>query len=616
MKSETLLKMKRALYGAFSSLLLFSSLAQAQWTPVGGAGISPGGLSNWQHLEISDDDTLYVSFNDEGLTGGQGTVMKYNGTSWVSVGTPGFTPGISHHSNFCLGPADTVYYSFADGNNMSKAAVMMFNGTTWSSMGTGISGGECQYSNIKVNSAGVPHLVYIDNGSNSGSLYAKKWNGTAWVDMTSAAGPVAWGSCSYATAAFGPNDTLYVACKEGTGMVTVKKFDGSNWVNVGTSFLSMPFGSAYDVYLKFNHAGVPYVTYWNPAPMGPKASVQRFNGVSWVDVGLPSFNSGIAQFTSIDFDPNDTIYVAYTDATTGMAPEVMKFNGTTWVPVGSFTPGAQAAHLSLALDGIGNPYVAFYDNVSAGKTTVMKYGLCAAPVITDLFPADSVICKGDTMTLTVTGSLNDATTWYWYTGSCNGTLADSGTTITIHPSDTITYYVRGGGGCVVSGPCVAVNVFVPDVVAPSITAAGALLTSSAGTGNQWNLSGAPITGATGNTFTATVDGWYSVTVTSGSCSATSDSVFVVVSDVSDPSRGAYASVYPVPAQDLLHVDFAAGTANTRDWSLRLTDNTGRIIHAAQGLDQKNIIDMKHLAPGFYFITLSGEGKQQVLKINK
>ncbi len=55
----------------------------------------------------------------------------------------------------------------------------------------------------------------------------------------------------------------------------------------------------------------------------------------------------------------------------------------------------------------------------------------------------------------------------------------------------------------------------------TISAAGAVLTSSATSGNQWYLNGVIIGGATAQTYTATQAGSYTVMVTSGACSSTS-----------------------------------------------------------------------------------------------
>lgn len=52
------------------------------------------------------------------------------------------------------------------------------------------------------------------------------------------------------------------------------------------------------------------------------------------------------------------------------------------------------------------------------------------------------------------GNLNDATDWQWYEGGCGTTSIGSGISITVSPATTVTYYVRGEGGCILTpGTC-------------------------------------------------------------------------------------------------------------------------------------------------------------------
>lgn len=71
------------------------------------------------------------------------------------------------------------------------------------------------------------------------------------------------------------------------------------------------------------------------------------------------------------------------------------------------------------------------------------------------------ICNGGSTTLNVSsGSLNDATDWEWYSTSCGSNSLGAGTSITVNPSATTSYYVRGEGGCVSPGACTEVMVQV------------------------------------------------------------------------------------------------------------------------------------------------------------
>ncbi len=88
---------------------------------------------------------------------------------------------------------------------------------------------------------------------------------------------------------------------------------------------------------------------------------------------------------------------------------------------------------------------------------------CNAPVITAVSGAGTY-CPGSEATLTLTGTLNDATTWNWYTASCGGQSVGTGTSIKVKVDKTTTYYVRGTGGCVgATATCTTVVVKYDDV---------------------------------------------------------------------------------------------------------------------------------------------------------
>jgi len=60
----------------------------------------------------------------------------------------------------------------------------------------------------------------------------------------------------------------------------------------------------------------------------------------------------------------------------------------------------------------------------------------------------STILPGGSVMLTVNGgSLGTGASWKWYSGSCGGTLVGTGTSITVSPSATTTYFVRAEGTC-------------------------------------------------------------------------------------------------------------------------------------------------------------------------
>lgn len=627
--------MKKTIPGLLSktalALAFMTQTASAQsWQPVGTPGFSPSGsgVCNWQSILINNDNEVYVAFNDEGqgLSNGQGTVMKFDGTTWQSIGTPGFTPGFAHHSSFALGTGDTIYYAFADGtaSGFSRASVMRYDGTSWTNIGTNITTGECQYSNIKVTSDGSVYFASIDNSFANGGVVVKKYaGGTTWNTV----GPnptVSTAGASYTSLTLDDNDTLYIAYQdkgEAPGKVRVKKFNGTDWVNVGTPIMSVTGAGAIpamDVHIAFNNKDEVYVAYSHGFQGPPRSSVHKFDGTDWALVGPAQFASGpfeTSLFNKLAFDSDGAPYLVYQHGGLGNKASVMKWDGVGWVNIGlpGFSPNV-TAHNGIAIDGNNNPYVVYFDQGNGNKTTVMKYTVCEAPVITSVSASDTTVCSSDSVLLTVTGTLNGASTWQWYAGSCGSAIIGSGTNFYVTPEDTTTYYVRGMGECVISGGCasITINVIAPK---PTITANGNLLTSSAASGNQWYVNSAPIAGATGQQHTATLNGWYYVTVTQGNCTSQSDSVLIEGNSITENILKHKVSLYPTPFDQKLNLNFDNATPGLNTWQLYITDNLGRVHYQQKGLKQNNALDLGHLSQGLYFLNITTqEGENVVFKI--
>lgn len=95
---------------------------------------------------------------------------------------------------------------------------------------------------------------------------------------------------------------------------------------------------------------------------------------------------------------------------------------------------------------------------------------CTDPTVPTVTVSAAGSCPGGNRTLTISGTLNDATAWHVYTSSCGGTSVGSTATgsFTVSPTSNTTYYVRGEGGCVTPGSCGSVSVTVPaDNTAPT-----------------------------------------------------------------------------------------------------------------------------------------------------
>ena len=173
------------------------------------------------------------------------------------------------------------------------------------------------------------------------------------------------------------------------------------------------------------------------------------------------------------------------------------------------------------------------------------------------------ICAGQSTTLTAVGG--NAST-QWYTGSCGGTLVGTGTSITVTPGSTTTYYVRNAASaCVPASACIPVTVTVnPSPTMTSInstsicsgTTLNLPLTSDFGTSYSWvaannpNTSGESTSAQSSSTINNTIINntaiaqtvVYTVTPSASGCAGPPQTVNVTVNPGTPPTFNAVAPI--------------------------------------------------------------------------
>lgn len=239
---------------------------------------------------------------------------------------------------------------------------------------------------------------------------------------------------------------------------------------------------------------------------------------------------------------------------------------------------------------------------------------CNDPSVPTISGATS-FCAGSSTTLSIgSGSLNDATDWEWYSGSCGGTSVGSGTSINV--SAPGTYFVRGEGGCVTGGTCQSVTVTQTTVNTATTLFEGVLTANQNGATYQWvdcNNGNADVPGETAQNFVPAVNGSYAVEVTISGCTATSSCVaynVVGLGELSDLN----IVLYPNPTSGTITVDF--GTETAIDY-LNVTDVTGRLVREERAFTTSALsIDLSRESKGVYFLNVQSGSELQTLKITK
>lgn len=242
----------------------------------------------------------------------------------------------------------------------------------------------------------------------------------------------------------------------------------------------------------------------------------------------------------------------------------------------------------------------------------------AAP--TASFTANNTsICAGSTVTYTATATGASSYSWTFPGGNpSSSTVANP----------TVTYANGGNYNAtlVVNGSCSGQNAtstqnnYITVTTTPStpvISNNNGTLSIGTVTGTiQWFRNGVAINGATSNSFVPVQNGNYTVTVTNGPCSATSNSINMSTVGIAKLSNGA-TEFFPNPTQNSLSVRpvFAQGQY---DLLITIYDLSGKEVLRRQFRNQQNEqviqIDLSALANGAYQVILNNGFDRQAGRV--
>ena len=340
------------------------------WRTAGSAGFSSGIASNVS-LAFSPDGTPHVAFSDES-DNGKAKVMKYSGGAWSLVGDVGFSAGRANYPSLAFSPDGAPHVAYGDdslaGAEKGKTTVMRYNDTAWVLVGTaGFSAAPASSLSLTFAPDGTPHVAFSgdDYNTNRQPVVMKFSGGWSMAGGTA----VSSANARYTSTTFAPNGTLYVAYTDdgASGKVSVKKLNGTTWESVGVRGFSV-YDTAY-VSLAISPDGTPHVAYADYG-LGGKAVVKKYTGSGWEAVGS-EVSTGQSNFISMAFTPDGKPVVVYVDA--GSTGEVTaKQYSSQWSLLSSADFSAGTANFtSLAIAPNGTPYVAYSDDGNGSKTTVM-----------------------------------------------------------------------------------------------------------------------------------------------------------------------------------------------------------------------------------------------------
>ncbi len=292
-------------------------------------------------------------------------------------------------------------------------------------------------------------------------------------------------------------------------------------------------------------------------------------------------------------------------------------------------------------DGTNNITVDYAPDAVSGTISVYGNNLCGngtpsaafAVAVNPLPGAAGTItgaasaCLGSTGNVYSVPAVTNATGYSW-TLPAGATITNGQNTNAITVSFSATAVpgqitVRGTNACGngTLSPPFGIGVF-PVPAKPAVIQNGAILTSSAITGNQWYFSitpdgtGQPVAGAVWPYYTATQSGYYWIVVTVNGCSSEpSGRVQVIMTGMNEP-EGLEVNLYPVPNDGRFNLSLQ-GSAGEK---IRVTvfGNLGtKIFEIPEFIitgKMERMIDLRPVSPGVYHVMITTSQGTLIRKI--
>jgi len=333
------------------------------WILVGKAGFS-NTLSNAIKLAFAPDGVPYVAFQEYAIT-----VMRYDGSSWVTVGDPDFSAGGVNHTSLAFAPDGTPYVAYQDSSTVDgyKATVMKFDGTSWVTVGNaGFTSGQVSYTSLAVSQDGTPYLAFVHE-SNWYKATLMKFSDGVWSEVGGPGGFSA-GLASNTSLAIAPDGTPFVAYPDNsTNRLIVMKYSNSSWIPVGYAEI---FAQSNSPSLMFSLDGTPCIAFTDYANNFKATVIKLNNGSSAVitqDMNPTDLEQQVT-FTVTVSPLSATGTVTFKDGTTTLCSAVpLDVNLQATCAVSTLAAGTNTVSASYSGDASFAGSVASVDHQVQGK---------------------------------------------------------------------------------------------------------------------------------------------------------------------------------------------------------------------------------------------------------
>ncbi|MEN8164505.1 MAG: hypothetical protein ABFS37_10285 [Acidobacteriota bacterium] len=223
------------------AVILGATPVSAQWQQVGEPGFSH--LDIRRHSMAIDSEGIPFVFYSTYETPNEARVVKFNGTTWETVG-PDDVTGTDYwwarDNRISIDDNDTVYIAYSEVQTNApydySCFVKRFTGTGWETIAEFITAEYTIQMDFNLGPDGTPYISYWDD--NEGGAVVKKYNGTTWDVLGD--GPIGPGQLFALSFIVDEDGNVWAAYADQNDgyFLAAKKFTGLVWETVGTHLSS------------------------------------------------------------------------------------------------------------------------------------------------------------------------------------------------------------------------------------------------------------------------------------------------------------------------------------------------------------------------------------------
>jgi hypothetical protein len=338
-------------------------------------------------LALNSSGNPMVSWVESDGTSWNIYVKRWTGTSWIKLGTflDANTNQLAHHPSLALDSAGKPVVSWEEyGGTSWNIYVKRWNGTSWVQLGTSLdvnTNKNATDPSLALDSSGNPTVSWFEDDGTAPlpvlttyNLYVKRWTGSSWLQLGSFLDANTNQSAFYPSLALDSSGNPVVSWSEFDGTsnkIYIKRYGTNAWRNLGNALDVTLNATAYSSSIARKSDDKPVVA-WQEQFIGGATNfdtnvyAKEWTGSDWNLLGQVNHQGKSGSLPSLALQTDNKPVVAYLErysadlTSESSSVYVRRWSGTTWQDLGgALTSPTSIRGLSLAVGSSNTPIVAF-----------------------------------------------------------------------------------------------------------------------------------------------------------------------------------------------------------------------------------------------------------------